>query len=94
MSYTRWNCRIEAIRSVLENLKTVFKTISEIESTDTHSGSDAVSLLRSIKNFEFIFCLHVLQEILGLTNALNLYLQHLKVIMLLLKIWLTIQLSL
>ncbi|KAL4153516.1 hypothetical protein QTP88_001349 [Uroleucon formosanum] len=70
--------KIEAIRSVLENLKTVFKTISEIESTDTHSGSDAVSLLRSIKNFEFIFCLHVLQEILGLTNALNLYLQHLK----------------
>ncbi|XP_050063277.1 uncharacterized protein LOC126552610 [Aphis gossypii] len=75
MSFTYTSPEIEAIRSVLENLKTIFQTLSEIESTDTHSGSDAASLLRSIKNFEFIFCLHVLREMLGMTNALNLYLQ-------------------
>jgi len=50
----------------------------EIESIDTHSGSDAASLSRCVKNFEFIFCLHVLGEILGLTNVLHLYLQSLK----------------
>ena len=47
----------------------------EIESIDTHSGSDAASLSRCVKNFEFIFCLHVLRKILGLTNVLNVYLQ-------------------
>jgi len=57
---------------------TVFKTFSEIESTYTHSGSNAASLLRSIISFEFIFC-HVLREILGLNNALNLYLQSPKI---------------
>lgn len=75
LSDTRWNCRIEAIKSVLENLETIFQTLLEIESIDTHSGSDAASLSRCVKNFEFIFCLHVLREILGLTNVLNLYLQ-------------------
>lgn len=75
LSDTRWNCRIEAIRSVLENINTVFKTLSEIQNTDVHSGSDAASLLRCTQNFEFIFCLQVLNEVLGLTSALNLYLQ-------------------
>lgn len=37
LSDTRWNCRIETIRSV-------FKIIFEIESTDTHSGSNMASL--------------------------------------------------
>lgn len=74
-SDTRWNCRIKAIRSIIENLPIIIETLLEIDQTDAKSGSEAGSLLRCVQNFEFIFCLQVLKDILGLTNSLNLYLQ-------------------
>lgn len=75
ISDTRWNCRIEAIKAVFENLSALFHSLHKIADDDTFAGPDASSLLKSIETFDFIFCLNLLKFVLNETNILSKYLQ-------------------
>jgi len=72
---TRWNCRTDALNSVFTNFSTIINTLEHISDNDINSGSEAKSLLNNIQNFEFVFCLIVLKDILEYTNILSKYLQ-------------------
>lgn len=53
MNDTR-NCRIEPIKSILENLSTVIETLLDIDQTDMYSSSEASLLLHCIQDCVFI----------------------------------------
>lgn len=72
---THWNCRFEALRSILCDLTAIIDTLSEISGNDVEFGSDASALLRCIKTFEFVFSLILLEDVLKKTNFLSKYLQ-------------------
>ncbi|CAI6362199.1 unnamed protein product [Macrosiphum euphorbiae] len=72
---TRWNCRMDALKSVFTNFSTIINTLEHISDNDINSGSEAKSLLNNIQNFEFVLCLIVLKDILEYTNILSKYLQ-------------------
>lgn len=61
LSETRWSCRIEAIRSVINNFNSIVLTLEKINETDSIHGSEANSILNNIQNFEFIFCLKLMK---------------------------------
>lgn len=75
LSDTRWNCRIEAIKAVFENLSALFHSLHKIANDDTFAGPEASSLLKSIETFDFIFCLNLLKFVFNETNILSKYLQ-------------------
>jgi len=75
LSDTRWNCRIEAIKAVFENLSPLFHSLHKIADDDTFAGPEASSLLKSIETFDFIFCLNLLKFVFNETNILSKYLQ-------------------
>jgi len=72
---TRWSCRIDALDSVLSNFTVILKTLEDISEQDSINGSDASSLLFSISNFEFVFCIVFLNDVMRETNILSKYLQ-------------------
>ncbi|CAI6354019.1 unnamed protein product [Macrosiphum euphorbiae] len=55
LSDTRRGCRIEAIRSVINNFNSIVLTLENINETDSTHGPDANSISNNIQNFEFIF---------------------------------------
>ncbi|CAI6369833.1 unnamed protein product [Macrosiphum euphorbiae] len=75
LSDTRWSYRIESIRSVLTNFNSIISTLEHINETDSIHGSDASSLLKNIQDFEFIFCLKLMKQVLQLTNSLSIHFQ-------------------
>ncbi|XP_025192782.1 zinc finger MYM-type protein 1-like isoform X2 [Melanaphis sacchari] len=75
LSDTRWSCRIDALDSVLSNFTVILKTLEDISEQDSIYGSDASSLLFSISNFEFVFCIVFLNDVMRETNILSKYLQ-------------------
>lgn len=75
LSDTRWNCRIEAIKSAVNTLPVIIQTLQNISDNDVNYGSEAYNLLNCIYNFEFIFCLFSLKSVLEQTNILSKYLQ-------------------
>ena len=75
LSETRWSCRIEAIRSVINNFNSIVLTLEKINETDSIHGPDANSILNNIQNFEFIFCLKLMKLVFELTNSLSLHFQ-------------------
>lgn len=75
LSDTRWNCRIEAINSVINTLPVIVQTLQNISDNDVNYGSEANNLLNCILHFEFIFCLFLLKTVLEQTNILSKYLQ-------------------
>lgn len=72
LSDTRWSCRLDALNSILSNFTVILKTLENISEKDSINGSDASSLLFSISNFEFVFCVIFLNNE---TNILSKYLQ-------------------
>lgn len=79
LSETRWSCRAEALKAVLFNFSTLINTLEEISENNINSGAEATSLLGNIQNFEFVFCLIILQEIMEHTNVLSKYLQSINI---------------
>lgn len=75
LSDTRWNCRLDALNSIFFNFTVILKTLEHISETDSINGSDASSLLFSISNFEFVFCVVFLNNVMRETNILSKYLQ-------------------
>ncbi|XP_008181768.1 zinc finger MYM-type protein 1-like [Acyrthosiphon pisum] len=79
LSETRWSCRAEALKAVLLNFSTLINTLEEISENNINSGAEATSLIGNIQNFEFVFCLIILQEIMEHTNVLSKYLQSINI---------------
>lgn len=75
LSDTRWSCRLDALNSVLLNFTVIVNTLEDISEKDTINGSDASSLLFSITNFEFVFCIVFLNDVMQETQILSKYLQ-------------------
>lgn len=75
LSDTRWSCRAEALNSILLNYEVIIKTLEEISETDISCGPEATSLLKNICDFEFVFCLVFLKDVMTHTNILSKYLQ-------------------
>lgn len=75
LSDTRWSCRIEAIKSVVNTLPVIVQTLQTISDNDVNYGSEANNLLNCILHFEFIFCLFLLKSVFEQTNILSKYLQ-------------------
>ncbi|CAI6354239.1 unnamed protein product [Macrosiphum euphorbiae] len=75
LSDTRRGCRIEAIRSVINNFNSIVLTLENINETDSTHGPDANSISNNIQNFEFIFCLKLMKLVFELTNSLSQHFQ-------------------
>jgi len=75
LSDTRWSCRIDALESLIFNYQVVIDSLENISENDSIHGSDANSLLKSMKTFEFLFCVHFFRDIMSITNILSKYLQ-------------------
>lgn len=61
LSDTRWACRVEAVRSLLDNFDTTLTTLREISDTDPDSGGQANALLKNLEDFNFVFDLLLLR---------------------------------
>lgn len=55
LSDTRWSCRAEALRAILDNFETIVDTLSEISENYVSVGGQAGSLLTSVTNFHYFF---------------------------------------
>lgn len=75
LSDTRWACRVEAVRSLLDNFETTLTTLQEIAQTDPGSGGQANALLKSMEDFNFVFDLLLLRRVLTQCDLLSKTLQ-------------------
>ena len=71
LSATRWSCRWEAVRAVLEQITRI--SCSDDRNHKTYTDSNA--LLNSICEFDFAFGLLLLKVVLPNTDSLSKYLQ-------------------
>ncbi|KAJ9538303.1 hypothetical protein OSB04_031036 [Centaurea solstitialis] len=76
-SDTRWGSHYGS----LLNIKTIYPSICEVledimeDANSQDHRSEARRMLKSILTFDFVFCLHLMVDILGITNELNTTLQ-------------------
>ncbi|KAL4104693.1 hypothetical protein QTP88_019975 [Uroleucon formosanum] len=75
LSDTRWDCRVEAVRSLLDNFDTTLTTLREISDTDPDSGGQANALLKNLEEFNFVFDLLLLKRVLAECDILSKTLQ-------------------
>lgn len=68
---TRWGSRKNSVDSCVDTYEFILDTLDYIQLTDKTCSSEAVSLLKSIKEFEFLFVLHVLHEVFDRTGILS-----------------------
>lgn len=71
LSDTRWYCRVEAVRSLLDNFETTIAALNEIAEIDPTYGGEANSLLKCIEDFNFIFNLLLLRRVLTQCDILS-----------------------
>ncbi|KAL4120834.1 hypothetical protein QTP88_013452 [Uroleucon formosanum] len=74
LSDTRWSCRIDALEFLIFNYQVVIDS-ENISENDSIHGSDANPLLKSMKTFEFLFCVNFFRDIMSIINILSKYLQ-------------------
>ena len=73
---TRWSCRYEAVKSVIEQLPHIVETLLCLsDDRDPKTYADSTGLLNAIADFNFLFGLVTLKIILSNTNSLPNYLQ-------------------
>ena len=76
LSVTRWSCRWEAIKAVIEQQERKVKTLLKLSvDKNAKTYADTRCLLTSICDFEFVFGLNVLKVIFYSTSDLSRYLQ-------------------
>ncbi|XP_025411824.1 uncharacterized protein LOC112684486 [Sipha flava] len=75
LSNTRWACRVESVRSLLDNFDTTLTTLREISDTDPDSGGQANALLKNLENLNFVFDLLLLKRVLAQCDILSKILQ-------------------
>jgi hypothetical protein len=62
LSITRWSCRWEAVKAVIEQQERIVKTLLKLSvDKNAKTYADARCLLTSLCDFEFVFGLHVLK---------------------------------
>ncbi|XP_023766995.2 uncharacterized protein LOC111915579 [Lactuca sativa] len=73
LSDTRWGSHF----SSLLNIKNIYSSICEVvehlgrDNSHHDRKAEAIRILRLLKSFDFVFCLHLMVDILGITNHLN-----------------------
>ena len=73
---TRWGSYYRIILNLILMFSTVVDVLEIIEKDGFFDQKDeARSIMRSILSFEFIFALHLMKNILGITNELSIALQ-------------------
>jgi len=75
LSDTRWACRVEVVRSLLDNFDTTLTTLREISDTDPDNGGQANTLLKNLEDFNFVFDLLLLRRVLTQCDILSKTLQ-------------------
>ena len=76
MSVTRWSCRWQAVKAVIEQMPRIIRALLSLSSDrDMKTYTDSNNLLNAICNFKFVFGLVVLKVILSNTDSLSKYLQ-------------------
>nr|KAJ0197641.1 hypothetical protein LSAT_V11C700376230 [Lactuca sativa] len=76
-SDTRWGSHF----AFLLNIQTIYASICDVLEdlckfdTDRDRKAEAIRILKLLKSFDFVFCLHLMVDILGVTNHLNTILQ-------------------
>ena len=76
LSATRWSCRWEAVRAVVEQITRIVQAlISCSDDRDPTTYTDSNALLNSICDFNFVFGLLLLRVVLSNTDSLSKYLQ-------------------
>lgn len=76
LSDTRWACRAEALKVIKKRLEEVIASLQKIADEDPSCGAQAQSLLNSIRTFDFVFNLVILDEVFNTTKILSKYLQY------------------
>ena len=75
-SDTRWGSYYETILNLILTFSVVVDVLEIIEEDDISNQKVEVwSIMRSILSFEFVFTLHLMKNILGITNELSIALQ-------------------
>ncbi|KAJ8892128.1 hypothetical protein PR048_004708 [Dryococelus australis] len=64
LSDTRWACRVEAVRSLLDNFEVTLSALQEISQTEPDSGGQAIALLKSMEDSNFVFDILLLRIVL------------------------------
>ena len=76
LSETRWSCRWEAVKDVIEQMSKIVKALLILANDkDKKTYTDSCALVNGVCDFEFVFGLIVLKMILLNTNSLSKYLQ-------------------
>ncbi|MGH0130328.1 UNVERIFIED_CONTAM: hypothetical protein FKN15_048667 [Acipenser sinensis] len=77
LSDTRWSCRSEALKSLLDNFEqvVVVAALAEISENDARLGGQANGIMASITNFHFLFLRLLTRRVLTQCNALSKALQ-------------------
>ena len=76
MSVTRWSCRWQAVKAVIEQMPIIIRALLSLSSDrDVKTYTDSNNLLNAICDFKFVFGLVVLKVILSNTDSLSKYLQ-------------------
>ena len=76
-SDSRWGCHYDSllyIKTLYSSICEVLEDVMEDANCQDHK-SEARRMLKSILTFHFVFCLHLMVDILGITNELNTTLQ-------------------
>ena len=66
---------------LLLNIKIIYSSVCEVledfgeDNSDRDRKAEAIRILKAIKSFDFVFCLHFMVDILAVTNHLNTSLQ-------------------
>lgn len=75
LSETRWACRFENCRAIINNYEDI-KTVLEDEASSRQSRSvESIGLLNSISKRDFTVCLFILNYVLGIINIVSKYFQ-------------------
>ncbi|KAK8705164.1 hypothetical protein V6N13_048771 [Hibiscus sabdariffa] len=74
---TRWGSHYKIVVSLITMFSSVMDVLEIIEEDGIHSEQkvEACMLLSSLQSFEFVFNLHLMKNILGVTSELSLALQ-------------------
>ncbi|KAL7619274.1 uncharacterized protein LOC111913592 [Lactuca sativa] len=76
-SDTRWGSHFASllnIQTIYASICDVLEDISEFDS-DRDRRAEVICILKWLKSFDFVFCLHFMVDILGVTGHLNTILQ-------------------
>jgi len=74
---TRWSSHYKSLKSLVDMFPTIVKVLEIVEkdNKDWKIRDQASNLLRYFQSFDFVFYLHLMLTILGITNTLSLALQ-------------------